>query len=253
MTRYTDEDLLTYLNGDFDEDAAQSLEQAVGEDPELEQRLMGLDPLAAMVGQAFESVPRDADIAAISIPAAEPVVAPARFGGLRLVGTVAAMLVAGVVGYVISPPGPTPEPAPIGWKLQAALYQALYVPETVAAIPADTAAVSAQLASAEAALNRALPQDSLSDLPDLELKRAQILAFKGKPLIQLAYAKSDGTPFALCIFLRGEGKPDGPVNSEVLAGLSTASWSQGEFGYMLIGGQDDAFVTDVAGLLVEQL
>lgn len=139
------------------------------------------------------------------------------------------------------------------WQMQAALYQALYVAETVAPITATEESAARQLTRAERALARSLPRDALVKVEGLTFKRAQVLAFSGQPLIQVAYAAADGTPFALCIFRQGDGGADGRLGSEVLAGLASATWSEGDYGYMLIGGGDLDFVAERAAVLATVL
>ena len=56
---FSDETLLAYLNGNLDETDAQEIESAVEADPELEQRLMALDPFAPVVRGVFEKLPSE--------------------------------------------------------------------------------------------------------------------------------------------------------------------------------------------------
>ena len=93
---------------------------------------------------------------------------------------------------------------------------------------------AAQLAEVSAALG--LDLTSVPDAEGLTLKRAQVLGFNGKPLVQLAYQRADGTPVALCIIPAG---PDGKaVSMGVAQGMELARWNTPGFGFLLIGGQD---------------
>jgi|TARA_B110000908_G_scaffold149043_1_gene182009 hypothetical protein len=62
------------------------------------------------------------------------------------------------------------------------------------------------------------------------------LGFKGKPLVQLAFVRADGTPIALCI-IKANTKDSKPINSEELFGMAAASWNSDRRAYFLIGGE----------------
>ena len=79
----------------------------------------------------------------------------------------------------------------------------------------------------------------LTNLPQTEgltFKRAQLLGFNGKPLVQISYLREDGTPVALCII------PAGPeaqgLNMGSAEGLDLARWNTPGYGFLLIGGQE---------------
>mmetsp|Transcript_23030 Transcript_23030/g.39043 ORF Transcript_23030/g.39043 Transcript_23030/m.39043 type:complete len:190 (+) Transcript_23030:34-603(+) len=164
----------------------------------------------------------------------EPVAAPVRrrrtwavlpFG----VGLAAGLAVAAFTGLGTPPP----EPAR-GWVSFVASYQALYTTATLA----DAAPTSAEAFAQLATVSRAVGLD-LTGLPaasGLTFKRAQVLGFKGKPLVQIAFLRDDGTPVALCILPAG---PDAkPVNMGAAEGLGLARWNTPGHGFLLIGGTD---------------
>lgn len=234
---FSDETLLAYLNGALDEEQSRALEAAVEEDVDLEQRLMSLDPFAPVVQQVFEKLP--AETPQIDLP---PPASPSRAGGfLRLVAVAAGTAIA-AVGLTFW----ATRPAELGWAQQAALYQSLYVPETIAPLDNSGTSLDMQFEMAEAKLGRSLNRETLEALPGLELKRAQILSFKGKPLIQVVFADEQGQPFAFCVIRQGPAAPDKEVRQAVLSGLSTATWAQDGYGYMLLGNSPQ---TDLDGEL----
>lgn len=224
--KFSDETLLAYLDGSLDESAMRALEDAVADDPALEARLMALDPFAAAVQQAFEDVPAVAP--EVELPPSAPSRAAA--GPLRLLAVAASV---GVIA--VSATFWATRPADPGWAEQAAIYQSLYVPETIAALDNSPEALDAQFAQAEAQLGRSLNRDVLENLPGLDLKRAQVLSFKGKPLVQIVFADAQGQPFAFCVIRQGDGAPAKDVNRAVLSGLATATWARDGYGYMLLG------------------
>ena len=66
----------------------------------------------------------------------------------------------------------------------------------------------------------------------LDLKRAQLFEFKGKPLAQIAYLSKEG-PIAFCII--ANGKPDAAPAFEERLGQNIVFWTKGGRGFMVIG------------------
>ncbi|MEO1109735.1 MAG: hypothetical protein AAFX90_17620 [Pseudomonadota bacterium] len=237
---FSDETLLAYLEGNLEEAEARQIEQAVEADPELEQRLMALDPFASMVQGVFEAIPVQAPEVVLPELAAQTSV-PAGTGLMRLAAVAAsvAIIAASATWWAM-------RPAPLGWAQQAAIYQSLYVPDTIAPLDASTETLDKQFAMAEEQLGRSLNRDALEALPGLELRRAQVLSFKGKPLIQIVFADEQGQPLAFCVIRQGPDAPNKPAKSAVLSGLATVTWAQDGYGYMLLGSNPK---TDLSGEL----
>ncbi|NOC82964.1 MULTISPECIES: hypothetical protein [unclassified Ruegeria] len=223
---FSDETLLAYLEGTLDEAQSRAIEAAVEDDVELERRLMALDPFAPVVRQVFETLPT----AAPKVDLPEPVARNTNGGFLRLLAVAAGVGVAAVALTFWAT-----RPAELGWAQQAAIYQSLYVPETIVSLDSSEASLDKQFAMAEAALGRSLNREALDSLPGLELKRAQVLSFKGKPLVQVVFADEQGQPFAFCVIRQGPNAPKAEVKQAVLSGLATATWAQDGYGYMLLG------------------
>ncbi|MEO0380765.1 MAG: hypothetical protein AAF252_10895, partial [Pseudomonadota bacterium] len=128
----------------------------------------------------------------------------------------------------------TPEPAPRGWVSFVASYQTLYTTATLTDVSPSADEAALQLASVSEGIGidlAALPQAE-----GLTFKRAQLLGFNGKPLVQISYLRDDGTPVALCIIPAG---PDAKgVSMGASEGLDIARWNTPGFGFLLIGGQE---------------
>ena len=238
--KFSDETLLAYLEGSLEEAEARAIEEAVAEDVELESRLMGLDPFASVVQRVFEKVP--AKTPQPDLPQHQP--ARPAAGLLRLAGVAASVAVIAASATFWAT-----RPAELGWAQQAAIYQSLYVPDTIASLDNSQPSLDAQFARAEEQLGRSLNRDVLETLPGLELKRAQVLSFKGKPLIQIVFADAQGQPLAFCVIRQGEAAPNKDVNQAVLSGLATATWAQDGFGYMLLGNDQQTELGDQLTIL----
>ncbi len=236
--KFSDDTLIAYLEGKLDEDAANALETAVAEDSGLEARLMALDPFAPVVKGVFEDLPAKAPN--VVLPSSDV----RGHNPLRLLAVAASVAVVAVSATYWAM-----RPTPLGWTEQAAIYQSLYVPETIAALDNSPQALDAQFAQAEAQLGRSLNREVLESIPGLDLKRAQVLAFNGKPLVQIVFADERGLPLAFCVIRQGDGAPEKDVNSTVLSGLATAAWSKDGYGYMLIGSDEQTDLTANIDLL----
>ena len=144
---------------------------------------------------------------------------------------------------MISLPEQAPEPP--GWIEVVANYQKLYTAETVAA-PLAPPIDSATRAQAETEKLRALSDVigldlvQLHNIDGLKFRRAQQLGFRGKPLIQIAYALPDGTPVALCILPSTAAAKD--VRAQMVQGMASTDWNTGAHGILLIGSDDQELI-----------
>lgn len=240
MRTFTDEELTAYLDGEADGALHAEIDAALATDPAVVAQIEALDVPLGPIAEAYEALLQDAppmpdlpEVAPSVVPAAAP---RGRWGwgvGTFATGLAAGLAVAMFTG--LGTPAPTPE-APRGWVSFVASYQALYTPATLA----DANPTADEAARQLAVVSDALGLD-LSGLPEargLTFKRAQVLGFKDKPLIQIAFSRADGTPVALCIIPSG---PDGkPVSMGAAEGLGLARWNTPGYGFLLIGGTDAA-------------
>ena len=114
-------------------------------------------------------------------------------------------------------------------------YQVLYGKATLATAAPNAAEAADQVARISDALG--LDLTALPEPEGLTFKRAQLLEFNGRPLVQIAYVDGEGTPIALCILSSDKPASDS-VDLAALQGLGSASWNSDGFGFLLIGGDD---------------
>ncbi|MEM7719871.1 MAG: hypothetical protein AAF222_11775 [Pseudomonadota bacterium] len=224
IVEFGEDELRDYLHGVLNPARALALEAALATDETLEARLLALEPLSEPLGRAFSSVP---DHARLERLARELPVQPQLSRVLPL-GLVAAL--AAVIGLFLG--NLTQPDRKLSWQEQVAVYQALYVAETVAPLEPSPASLQDQFARASERLGLALTAADYQEVPGLTLKRAQLLGFEGAPLVQIAFATETGAPIAFCILKTGETSP--AIVTE-LSGLPTVHWSADGFGYMVIG------------------
>lgn len=237
---FTDEDLTAFLDGEADAALAEAIETALGSDPALNDRLAALDvPMAALQAGfddllgAAPAMPK-AEVPTISL-AIEPNVialAPARrWGGWAAAAAVVLAFGLGAYGgYSVDKPEKS-----LTWMQAAASYQALYVPTTLAIASPDVASGQAQLANVSGVVGQDLT--GVQTIDGLDFKRAQVLGYNGKPLIQIAYVNGAGEPMALCV-IKLDGPAEQKVVTQTMNGLAAASWKADGYGYLLIGGSD---------------
>lgn len=248
---FTDETLSAYLDGELDAATTAAIDAAIETDETLVDRLAALDIPVDLI----RSVMAPDVLGAPPLPdflreAEEPIQSqtptrtrPRSFLPLALV---ASFLVGMVATTLILP---EPEPAPGGWTAAVASYQALYVTETLATSKQDAAARDAVLARAGLEFDVTLA--SATQIDGLDFKRAQMLGFKGKPLLQMAYLTPDGTPMALCL-IRTDN-PDRGFKEIDMFDLAGTSWVSNGVGYLLIGGDDASQIEALSNRMIAAL
>lgn len=239
-TDFSDETLTAYLDGALSDADAARVADALADTPNLADRLEALDVPLGDLRPAFETMLRE-------MPSGLVPAAPQR-GGINMIATAitaSVVLAAGVgLGAYLSKASSTPG----DWHDYVAAYQALYVEDTLSVVEQTPVETQAQLARVAAKLGRDLI--TATDVPGFSYKRAQVLGFQGKPLVQLAYLTDSGAPMALCIIRTQNADA---LETMRLEGLEAASWSDGTFAYLLIGGDDAAQVAAAAAHLQAQL
>jgi len=234
MKVFSDTQLQDYVDGRMPRALADELEATLADDLGLAERLHEIDlATAAPLRAGFAPVPPQSrlnDLArSIQTDKAVSGIVPARFSWPWLAGTAAAGFVLAAVMFA----GPTPAPE-LRWQDQVAIYQALYVVDTLRPAQETPGDIAQQLSRGSAALGRALPVEAVGRIGDLNLLRAQVLGFDGEPLIQMAYLTDEGVPIALCA-LRGKAHASEKMTAETLAGLETVHWSDGDYSFMIVG------------------
>lgn len=229
---FSDATLTAYLDGELDPQEAAQIARAIKSDPQLADQVAGLmipmDALRKTMAVETLAAPK---MPAHMLPDGSSARVKPRYW------VPAALAASFALGVVLTPLlRPSDD---INWTTAVASYQALYVTETLAAPVQPIAAQSAVLARATTEFGVDL--SGALALQDLEFKRAQMLGFDGRPLLQVAYLTQDGTPMALCL-ISVDGPDQAPVSS-VNFDLAGVSWTRDGVGYFLVGGQDTATVT----------
>ncbi|MEP3275144.1 MAG: hypothetical protein ABJN26_08395 [Stappiaceae bacterium] len=237
---YSDEELTAYLDGESDTVVLADIEHALKQDSTLRARLEGLSLDKQKLKQAFELLLDAAPDAPDLEPAGELPVDRTVFGFLHLVAAAAVALMIGVGAGLLMTGDRAGD-----WRDNVAAYQALYANGTLAHIKQPEEAASAELARVSSAIGKDLDLSVINAPDQLDYKRAQILHFQGKPLIQLAFLSKVGEPVALCVIQLDDTANSKPVFQE-MQGMQAASWAKDGYAYLLIGGDDPELIESAA-------
>jgi anti-sigma factor RsiW len=118
------------------------------------------------------------------------------------------------------------------WRKTVAESISLYTPETVAFAQNDPSLIERELAAVGSKLQLPLTLDRVS-LPDLSLRRSQLLDYDEKSLGQLIYLGQQGRIVALCVY--ADGQSDAAQKTEQRSGMNVVYWSSRDHAFMLVG------------------
>lgn len=241
-TWITDEALTAYLDGEASDAQRQKIDEALDSDLDLGARLAALTlDIPALRADVMAAIPPAPEMPPLPRPQQ-----PARKMAVFATG-LAAGLAIGAFGFANFFAKPAPQD---GWASFVASYQKLYTADTLNDVAQSTAETNAQLTRLSDAIG--LDLNVLPNVDGLTLKRAQILGFKGRPLVQIAYQRPDGTPVALCIILSASPDPLALTEGES-KGLQTVRWNSDRHGFLLIGAVDQGPLTRAAEVFAAAL
>ncbi len=253
---FTDEMLTAYLDGEADAATAAEIDVALTDDEELAERLAALNfPMAdlrqIMSPDVLGAPQMPSEL--LAVEEAETAV-PANSTRRPLVSSPLALVASFLVGMVVTtlvPPSgaPSDPPAKAGWIETIASYQSLYVTDTLDTEPQSLQARDAVFAKAEETFNVSL--EPAVELTGVAFKRAQILGFRGKTLLQMAYLAEDGTPMALCLIKTDN--PDRGTKAVEMFDMAGISWVKDGVGYFLIGGEDSQRIDNMSAEVIAAL
>jgi len=237
---FTDLDLSCYLDGEAAPDLMAALDAALNTDAKLQARLDQLRAAQNPFDEALEAALKLAPNMP-ALPPAQPSAHPRAANSNWKIGL--AGVAVGAVAALGLTWATTPAPQKPRWIDDVALYQSLYVAETLALINIAPQKNQAQLAQISQALGFDIT--NLPQVADLTLKRVQQLGYDGKPLAQLSFVNAAGNPVALCV-LRTNAPDTKTIKPQILRGQSAFTWTKDGFGLLLIGPPDDPSLEDAA-------
>jgi anti-sigma factor RsiW len=250
MTSFTDEELVGYLDGQIEPTRWNEIDTALAQDQALAARLAALEidngKLIAAFDAATLAAPVDRLRARLNRQAPRP--SPGRQRLPRWAAIAAALIAGLAIGYGTG--ASSLVRASKDWRVAVADYQALYTRATLAAITEDRARQQPEVADVAEKLGLPVAFDALQ-IPGLAFKRAQLLAFEGRPIAQFAYLDAEGHPIAFCVTPSGKG--DSTMKAETFGALRALSWSKHGFGFIIIGAIEVDTLKDAAELLAKRI
>lgn len=247
---FTNEELTGYLDGEIAPDLAERIRLGIAQDAQVARRVdrlrLSTDQIKDAVDTLLPSAPAPPAILSETTkatPSSTPRLTPARN---LIAASLVFLLLGGALGaYLISV-------RQHSWQEFAAAYHALYVNSTLSHVNRARPVEEAELQRVSAALGKDLKLAVVSDVAQLDYKRAQILGFDGQPIVQLAYLSKIGAPVALCI-KRSDHSSDRAMQFRTMHGMSAVSWSKGKYEYLLVGGRDQDALAKAAAKFASRL
>ena len=230
---FSDEELVAFLDGEKDYAPMDAIRAALKTDAALAARLDALKLDMAALADSFDLLQApEFDTASLSA-------APLRraWAGMAVAACLTLAVGFGAGSWNAAKPLE-------GWVDYVAAYQALYTHATLDHISQTPAQHTVELDRVASVIGKEFSLEQLTTFSEVDYKRAQVLAFEGRPLVQLAFASKTGVPIALCIIRAGG---EASMNADSLQtmrleGLSSAVWSNGDYEYLLIGGTEDGLI-----------
>ena len=241
-SRFTDEQLTAFLDGERQHTPYTEIEAAMKSDPSVGQRLRELEIDRGVITDSMQdllSIAPDAP----ELPEVKTQEQEKNSGWLRanlIAAAVSAiMLFGGVLGYSLAGKETN------DWHDYVAAYHSLYINNTLAHVNNSESRALEELERVGSAIGKNLSFETLQGMRGLDYKRAQILGFEGKPLAQMTFLSKMGNPIALCI-IRSDVNGHSKIENFQLEGMASASWSRSGYEYLIIGGKDSALIEAAA-------
>ncbi|WP_113339246.1 zf-HC2 domain-containing protein [Rhizobium cremeum] len=256
-TMPSDELLTAFIDGELDGEERDRIETLLEHDERVAARLEFLTRANFDYRHAFAPLLGEAPVRRLQAmlddaAATKPSKAPS--GGISRRGLFGAMAASVAAGILAGRTGldwfGTDEEGGGEWRGLVAQYMSLYDAQTLAGVLPTPAEQAAELADVNRRLDMRMTPAQL-DFGDLDYKRAQVLAYEGRPLAQILYLDPESGPLAFCI-VRSEGKAE-PVRTEQRNGMTVVHWSDGGHGLMLIGHAPETRMLDLADALIDRI
>lgn len=244
---FTDEQLVAFLDGEFDHTPADEIKAALAHSDELNARLKQLTLNKSAMADAFGALSQTAP-SYEDIMGETQTMPAANSSGFTKIAAVA--LVALGVGFFAS--SIIKQDKLEGWHEYVAAYQALYATDTLTHVNNSELVIETELKRVSAKLDTKISIADLQIDENLDYKRGQVLEYQGRPLVQLAFLASDGAPVALCI-MKAQTTAATDLTTREMEDMQSAYWSDGDFEYLLIGPISEANIKTYATAFSQRL
>ncbi|MEO1346280.1 MAG: hypothetical protein AAFV74_19295 [Pseudomonadota bacterium] len=234
---FADEDLIAFLDDEAGTQKADAIREALAKDNELRNRLDALRVDLSDLSTAFAQFQPGQVRPEYHIPTVKRAVA---FKPLYA----ACLALAVVTGFGGGTFWQSQDP---GWTDYVAAYHALYSPNTLANVSLTEDEQTTQLAMVGDAIGKDWSLGELPVVPGVSYRRAQLLSFEGRPLVQLSFTTAAGAPLALCIIASPEAGNVAPRPTQA-EGMQAVYWSAKGYEYFLVGGTDEDLIARLSAV-----
>lgn len=245
-TMLSDEHLTAFIDGALSIEEAAAVERRIETDPAVAERVEFLMRANLPFAEAYRPLLDEAPVARLEEMLDEASLPPTGASGHLVVsrrGFMAALAASVAIGMVFDRfalqslrgvvSGEGDEQAEAGeWRGLVAQYMALYDADTLVGVVPPPDRQEAELGAVNARLALTLTPQAVA-LEGADFKRAQVLAYDGRPLAQILYLDPTSGPLAFCI-VRKAGPVHAP-DTEQRLGMTVVHWSNGSHALMLIG------------------
>ncbi|MEP3197428.1 MAG: hypothetical protein ABJO57_06125 [Lentilitoribacter sp.] len=244
---FTDEQLVAFLDGEFDHTPADEIKAAMAHSDALNARLKQLTLNKSTMSDAFGALSQTAPSYDDIMGADNTKPANDNAGFLKIA---AVALIALGVGFFAS--SIIKQDKLDGWQEYVAAYQALYATDTLAHVNNDDLMIENELKRVSEKIDAEITIADLEIDEGLTYKRGQLLEYQGRPLVQLAFLSSDGKPIALCI-MKSQTSSITELNMREIERMQSAYWSDGNLDYFLIGPVSESKIEGFATAFSQRL
>jgi len=239
-TRFSDEQLTAYLDGEKSHIPYTEIEAALKTDQSLQIRLQNLQMDTDTISQSMDSLLALAPHAPkVEINNKNNQNTSWIKTGLMAACVASFMIFSGIFGYNIS------DRKIDDWREYVASYHYLYITNTLANVEHDQNKRQAEITRVGEAIGKDITLEPLNNFAGLDYKRAQILGYEGKPLAQMTFLSKMGNPVALCV-IRSGTDTKAVISTMDMENMASASWAKDGYEYLIIGGQDKALIKEAA-------
>lgn len=230
--KWSDEQILAYLDGVLDLEEGRALYLDRQNDPQLDAYIAAMEIDREEISSAGEQLLAGAP--QFAFEKAKQTDSQAGQNLWRYGSMAAGFALVFAAGFLTSKLLPADNPPPAKWVQAVAEYQMLYTGETLDLVEKTTDQRAREVAQIGRKIDLVLAASDLK-VDGLNFKRGQLLTFKKMQLVQFAFVDKSGVPVAFCIIRRNKKQHKSLADKKLVAGMNATVWSQGNYGFVVIG------------------
>lgn len=250
MVKWSDEQILAYLDGVLDLEEGRALYLDRQNDPQLDAYITSMEADTGAIGDTGRELLADPPQFAFERKGGGGV--PAKANWIRYGAMAASLAVVFGAGYLTSKFVSGENRSPSKWVQAVAEYQTLYTGETLELVEKTDDQRAREVARIGRKIDLVLARTDL-EVDGLQFKRSQLLTFKNQQLVQFAFVDKAGIPIAFCIIKRATKIDKPPADKRLVAGMNATVWAKGNYGFVVIGKAPGSEIKQYANVLQKKM